>query len=162
MWSSQFDVAAVDVRQIWIGIGDLFRSRRPHLIGINVFPFDLDFCIPVGRHSPDCKDVVVGRASVGGKKADHHHRVGKLLRREIERLRLGIRRFVFVDGRLKDRFEIDGHRMFAGRNHVLLMHVIGNEAMKERKPRTGTPEELPTPRSIGAGMIDKFGPTISI
>jgi hypothetical protein len=44
-------------------------------------------------------------------------------------------------------------------NHVLLVHVIGDEAMEKREPGACTPEELLAAISIGAsGMVDKFGP----
>src|SRR6185369_17831623 len=67
-----------------------------------------------------------------------------------------------IDSRLKDRLEIDRHRMLAGSDYVLLVHVIGNEAMKQREPGTGAPEKSLAARAIRARMIDKFRPAVAI
>ena len=75
----------------------------------------------------------------------------------------GSANFVLFGGRLKNRFEIDRHRMIAGRDHVLLMHVMADETVKEREPRAGAPEEPLAAFLVGAsGVIDEFGPTIAV
>jgi hypothetical protein len=53
--------------------------------------------------------------------------------------------------------------MIAGRDHVLLVHVIANETVKEREPRTGPLEEALAAFLIGtSGVIDEFGPPVAI
>src|SRR5262249_55808590 len=47
--------------------------------------------------------------------------------------------------------------------HVLLVHIVGDETMKEREPCAGAFEEPLAPRLVGAPcMIDKFSPTIAV
>ena len=71
--------------------------------------------------------------------------------------------FVLLSGCLKDRFQIDRHRVVAGCDHVLLVHVIGSEAVEERKPGAGTPEKPLAAFLIGASrMIDEFGPAVTV
>ena len=70
---------------------------------------------------------------------------------------------MLLGGCLKDRFQIDRHRVIAGRNHILLMHVIGREAVEERKPSAGSPEKSLAALLIGASrMINELGPTVTV
>src|SRR5450756_3136780 len=62
---AKLGVTAIDMRQVRSGLADFLRFRRPHLVGVYVVPLDLCFGIPVRGHSADCKDIVVGRPSVG-------------------------------------------------------------------------------------------------
>ena len=55
---------------------------------------------------------------------------------------------VLLGGCLQDRFQIDRHRMIAGGDHVLLVHVARREAVKQRKPGAGAPEE-----ALAAGLV---------
>ena len=112
---------------------------------------------------PMAKTLLSGDASIGGKQADHHDRVGEDFHGGVKGQSLGILGFVLLGGCLKDHFQIDRHRVIAGRNHVLLMHVSGDEAVEERKPCAGAPEKSLAALLIGAsGMIDEFGPTVTV
>ncbi len=68
---------------------------------------------------------------------------------------LGVLRLALVGGGLKDHFQIDRHRVIAGRDHVLLMHVGGGKAVEERKPGAGAPEEPVAAFPIGARRCDR-------
>ena len=64
---------------------------------------------------------------------------------------------------LQDHFKVDRHRMIAAGDDVLLVHVRGGEAMKERQPCAGPPEEPLGPLLIGAArMVDEFGPAVTV
>ena len=52
--------------------------------------------------------------------------------------------------------------MFAGSDHILLVHVIGNKAMKQREPGPGASKKPLAARAIRARMINEFGPAIAI
>ena len=81
----------------------------------------------------------------------------------VEGLRFGLCGFVLVGGRLKDRLQIDRHRMIAGGNHVFLVHVGRREAVKQRKPGAGAPEKSLAAVLIGAArVIDEFGPAVAV
>src|SRR6185437_3997693 len=65
--------------------------------------------------------------------------------------------------RLENCFKIDRDRMIARRDHVLLVHVVGNETVKEREPRAGALEEAFVAFLVGTpGVIDEFGPPVAI
>ena len=128
-----------------------------------LFHLSLCFGIPVRGHSAHRKDIVVGRPAIGGKQADHHDRVGEDFHGGVKGLSLGFLRFVLLGGCLKNRFQIDRHRVIAGRNHVLLMHVSGREAVEERKPSAGPPEKSLAAFLIGASrMVNELGPTVTV
>ena len=64
---------------------------------------------------------------------------------------------------LQDHFKVDRHRMIAAGDDVLLMHVGGGEAMKERQPCAGPAKEPLGPLLIGAPrMVDEFGPAVTV
>ena len=72
-------------------------------------------------------------------------------------------RLALVGGGLKDHFQVDRHRVIAGRDHVLLMHVGRGKAVEQRKPGAGAPEKPAAAFPIGAGgVIDEFGPAIAV
>ena len=64
---------------------------------------------------------------------------------------------------LQDGFEIDRHRMIARRDHVLLMHVVGDEQVEQREPGTGAAVEARAAALVcTALMIDELGPAIAV
>ena len=138
---AELGVAAIDMRQIGVGLAGFVRFRRPHRVGIDVVPRDFRFGVPVRGHAADGKDDVVGRASIGGKQADRHDRIaddfGGGVEGEIFR-RFGAALF---GAGLQNHFQIDRHRVIAARDHVLLMHVGGGKAVEQRKPAAGAPEK---------------------
>ena len=128
-----------------------------------MFHLSLVLELPVRVHSADRNDTVVGRPPIGGKQANRHDRVGDGVHGGVKGVPLGILDFVLFGGCLKYHFQIDRHRVIAGRNHVLPMHVRSGEAVKKREPSTGTPEKPPAALLIGTPrMVDEFGPTVTV
>ena len=53
--------------------------------------------------------------------------------------------------------------MVAGSEHVFLVYVSRREAVQQRQPGAGAPEESVAITHVGtAGMFDEFGPAVAI
>jgi hypothetical protein len=70
---------------------------------------------------------------------------------------------VVFHGRLKDRFQVDRHRVVTGRDHVLMMNVGAGKAMKESQPGSGTPKKARAALGIGAPCVrDELAPAVAV
>ena len=158
---AELGVSTVDVRQVRIGGAALLRFRRAHRVGVDIGPGEDRFGSPARGQSTHGKYLVEGGAAVSRKQADRHDRIGENISRRIGSLFLGVRRVVRGGG-VEDRFQIDRHRMVAGGDHVLLVHVGGGETMQQRKPGAGTPEKQLAAGRVRAGVLDEFRPTVAV
>ena len=70
--------------------------------------------------------------------------------------------FALVEG-LQDHFQVDRNRMIAVGDDVLLVHIRGGEAVKERQPSASPPEKPLQPLLIGAArVVDEFCPAVTV
>ena len=159
----EFRVTPADMRQIGVAGAGFGLLGRPHRVGIDVVPFDDDPRTPIRRHAAHGEDIVVDGAPIGGQEADRHHRIADDLHRGVEGRAFGLVRFVLLGARLQDRFEIDRHRMIAGGDHVLLMHVGRREDVEQREQSAGAAEKARDAAIVvAAGMRNVFRPAIAI
>lgn len=119
----ELGVVAADMRQVRCDRAVLLDLHRPHCIGIDVVPFDDRSPIPVAGQAAHGKDVIVDGAAIGRQQADRHHRIADDVERGVEGFAFRIARLVLVGARLENGFKVDRHRLIAGGNDVLLMHV---------------------------------------
>ena len=73
---AELGIAATDMRQIRIGVVDDFCFRRPHIVGIDAVPRELDLRIPVRRQPADRENGIVGSSAVSRQQSDAHDRIG--------------------------------------------------------------------------------------
>ena len=119
----EFRVVAADMRQVRCDRAVFLDLHRSHRVRIDVVPFDDRSQIPIPGQAAHGKDVIVDGSAIGRQQADRHDRIADDVERGVESLALRIERFVLVGARLQDGFQIDRHRVIAGGNDVLLVHV---------------------------------------
>ncbi len=116
----------------------------------------------IRRDPADREDLARGIPAVRGKQADGQHGVDDRFHRGpvgLAPVVVSVTRYV---GCLEDHLQIDRYGVLPRGDDVLLMHVHADEAVEERKPRTGSSEE---PRKVlrvsTTGVINKFGPAVA-
>ena len=157
---AKLGVTAVDMRQIWNALRFrlLFFFAGRILSELMLVHVSLGLCGQVRDHAADRKEIIFGRPwrrPEAGRPSltDRLWTMSMAASKAFSPGASASFDFCSSAACLQDHFQIDRHRMIAGRNHVFLVHVAAREAVEQRKPGAGTPEKSPAALLVGASAL---------